>query len=81
MPARALAEWNSPCSEGSIGLSAAAHSLKAAQQPGARHLAAVCASLEEHAKAGELNEAANSFDELKSEFQQVTEILLAEMQQ
>ena len=63
------------------GLSGAAHSVKgSASNLGARHLAALCASLETKAKAGEFNEAAKTFDELKSEFQQVTEILLAEMQ-
>ncbi len=64
------------------GLAGAAHSLKgSASNLGARHLSALCAALETHAKAGELNEAAKMFDELKSEFRQVTDILVAELQQ
>ena len=61
-------------------LVAAAHTLKgSASNLGARHLAALCASLEKLAKAGDLGETANILLEVKSEFQAVEKKLLVEM--
>ena len=62
-------------------LIAAAHSLKgSASNLGARRLASLCANLEREAKTQELSEAANILLDVKSEFQQVEQTLLAELQ-
>ena len=64
-----------------LALVAAAHSLKgSASNLGARRLASLCANLEREAKTQELSEAANILLDVKSEFQQVEQTLLAELQ-
>jgi CheY-like chemotaxis protein/HPt (histidine-containing phosphotransfer) domain-containing protein/anti-sigma regulatory factor (Ser/Thr protein kinase) len=61
-------------------LVSAAHSLKgSASNLGARRLAALCASLEKQAKAGELAEAAQTLGEVKKEFDLVQETLLTQL--
>jgi CheY-like chemotaxis protein len=63
------------------GLAAVAHTLKgSASNLGARHLAALCATVEKHGKAGDLTEAANILLDVRSEFQEVERTLIVEMQ-
>jgi signal transduction histidine kinase/DNA-binding response OmpR family regulator len=65
----------------SAKLAAAAHSLKgSASNLGARRLSSLCATLENHAKSGDLPEAANLLLDVKSEFDLVEETLVTEMQ-
>jgi CheY-like chemotaxis protein/HPt (histidine-containing phosphotransfer) domain-containing protein len=65
----------------SAKLAAAAHSLKgSASNLGARRLSSLCATLENHAKSGDLPEAANILLDVKSEFDLVEETLVTEMQ-
>jgi two-component system, sensor histidine kinase and response regulator len=72
---RALADKDGPAT------AATAHTLKgSANNLGARHLAALCASLEKAGKALELPEAANILLEVKGEFQKVEEALREEME-
>jgi two-component system, sensor histidine kinase and response regulator len=72
---RALADKDGPAT------AATAHTLKgSANNLGARHLAALCGSLEKAGKALELPEAANILLEVKGEFQKVEEALREEME-
>ena len=62
-------------------LGSLAHTLKgSASNLGARRLAALCATLEKQAKAGELQEAADILLNVKGEFQLVERALVTEMQ-
>jgi len=71
---RALADKDGPAA------AAAAHTLKgSANNLGARHLAALCGSLERAAKSADLAEAANILLDVKGEFQKVKDALHAEM--
>jgi two-component system, sensor histidine kinase and response regulator len=59
---------------------AAAHTLKgSANNLGARHLAALCGSLEKAAKSADTTETANILLEVKGEFQKVEQALRSEM--
>ena len=63
-----------------VAAAATAHTLKgSANNLGARHLAALCGSLERAAKSADLGEAANILLEVKGEFQKVKDALHAEM--